>query len=190
MLSSNDISSNELSSNDISSNELKIQGNFFFKNEEYNKANDQYFKALNKTNSDKELSILYSNISATYCKLEEYNKALENATIATKKNSEWYKSWYRLSFVLYKLNKLDQAKTSINKTLELCENDIPNDIEFIKDLKKVIETDNEIAKLAAIKVLEENDSSQIDNWLRIQGMSSQNITWNEIGEQTSKSSGN
>lgn len=61
---------------------------------------------------------------------------------------------------------------------------------IIKDLKKVIETDNEIAKLAAIKVLEENDSSQIDNWLRIQGMSSQNITWNEIGEQTSKSSGN
>lgn len=134
----NELSTNDLSTNDLSANELKIQGNIFFKNKEYNKANEQYIKALNKTNSDKELSILYSNISATYCKLEKYNKALENATIATKKNSEWYKSWYRLSFVLYKLNKLDQAKTSINKTLELCENNVPSDIEFIQDLKKDI----------------------------------------------------
>jgi len=137
-LSSNDLPANDLPANDLPANELKIQGNIFFKNKEYNKANEQYIKALNKTNSDKELSILYSNISATYCKLEKYNKALENATIATKKNSEWYKSWYRLSFVLYKLNKLDQAKTSINKTLELCENNVPSDIEFIQDLKKDI----------------------------------------------------
>ncbi|MFT5885562.1 MAG: hypothetical protein ACI9IP_002022 [Arcticibacterium sp.] len=61
---------------------------------------------------------------------------------------------------------------------------------IIKDLHKVIETDSEIAKLAAIKVLEENNNPETDNWLRTQGVSSQNVTWDEIGERTSKSSGN
>ena len=121
--------------------DLKNMGNDLFKLNKFNEAIEKYTEALELTEDtedvDKNKSILHSNISATYCKLEDYGKALDHAAIATKLNNNWFKAWYRLSFVLHKLEKFEQAKKSIDKTIELCkENGIVEN--YIKDLEKDI----------------------------------------------------
>lgn len=121
----------------FSISDLKNEGNMLFKNKNYDEAILKYMKAVVIANDDKEKSILHSNISATYCKLEKYGQALEHAALSTKLNSEWYKAWYRLSFVLFKLEKIEQAKKAIDKTIELCDKDT-NSYDFITDLKKDI----------------------------------------------------
>lgn len=124
----------------LNATDLKNEGNQLFKEKKFKEAVEKYMESLAYSNEDTEKSILHSNISATYCKLEDYGKALEHAAISTKKNSEWYKAWYRLSFVLFKLEKVEQAKKAIDRTLELCkeEPESNNSFEFIYDLKKDI----------------------------------------------------
>ena len=123
----------------LNATDLKNEGNNLFKEKKYKEAIEKYMEALAYTFEEIDKSVIHSNISATYCKLEDYGKALDHAAISTKKNSDWYKAWYRLSFVLYKLEKIDQAKKSIDKTIELCkEDDSITSFEFIKDLKKDI----------------------------------------------------
>ena len=118
---------------------LKNEGNAFFKNKEYDKAVEKYKMAVEIVGDtdDKKLSILHSNISATYCKIEDFDLALEHAVMSTRKNPEWYKAWYRLSFVLYNLDKIEQAKKAIEKTLECCKNDNVDE-KYIIDLKNEI----------------------------------------------------
>tara|TARA_B100000161_G_C33481687_1_gene382861 strand:+ start:319 stop:969 length:651 start_codon:yes stop_codon:yes gene_type:complete len=121
---------------------IKNEGNQLFKNKDYQGALEKYKEAINlvddnDTEKDKKKSILHSNISATYCKEEKYEDALEHAVMSTRLNSDWYKSWYRLSYVLYKLDKVDQAKKSIEKTLECCKK-INLTEKYILDLKELI----------------------------------------------------
>lgn len=98
----------------------KNEGNEFFRNKEFNNALERYKEAIELTEDNDDLSKLHSNISATLCKLENYDLALEHAIISTKLNLDWYKAWYRLSFVLFKLKKIDPAKKTINRTIECC----------------------------------------------------------------------
>ena len=119
-------------------NDLKMEGNKLFQSKKYRDAIEKYMEALVYCEKETDKSIIHSNVSATYCKLEEYGKALDHAAISTKKNPDWYKAWYRLSFVLYKLEKVDQAKKAIDKTLELLGEDDSNKYEFIRELKKDI----------------------------------------------------
>lgn len=51
------------------------------------------------------------------------------------------------------------------------------------DLKKVIETDTDIAKTAAIKVISESNFTPAQNWLQDQGFSPSDTTWEEIGHE-------
>ena len=120
--------------------ELKNEGNTFFKEKEYDKANEKYLEALKlaeESDVDKDIAILNSNISATYCKLDNFEAALEHAVVSTKKNPDWHKSWYRLAFVLHNLDKKEQALTAIEKSLECCEKE---DIKqsYVTDLKNKI----------------------------------------------------
>jgi len=120
--------------------ELKNEGNTFFKEKEYDKANEKYLEALKlaeESDMDKDIAILNSNISATYCKLDNFEAALEHAVVSTKKNPDWHKSWYRLAFVLHNLDKKEQALTAIEKSLECCEKE---DIKqsYVTELKNKI----------------------------------------------------
>lgn len=120
--------------------ELKNEGNIFFKEKEYDKANEKYLEALKlaeESDVDKDIAILNSNISATYCKLDNFEAALEHAVVSTKKNPDWHKSWYRLAFVLHNLDKKEQALTAIEKSLECCEKE---DIKqsYVTELKNKI----------------------------------------------------
>ena len=78
-------------------------------------------KDLEKINVEK--AILNSNICAAYSNLLKYSSALEYGVECTKLRPNWYKSWYRLSVVLNKLKKYDQAKTTIDKSLECVSNE-------------------------------------------------------------------
>ena len=148
----------------LNTTELKNEGNQLFKDKNYKEAIEKYMEALAYSNSDEENSVLHSNISATYCKLEEFGKALDHAAVATKKNPDWYKAWYRLSFVLYKLEKIDQAKKAIDKTLELCKDvlDTNNSFEFIKDLKKDIYSLDKKMKSDGNETEDEDDDEKVE----------------------------
>ena len=117
----------------------KKQGNDLFKSGNFEEALTEYNEALllveDNDIKNKNLSILNSNISATYCKLDKYDKALEHAVSATKFRSDWHKAWYRLSFVLHKLDKNEQAKTAMDKTLECCQKENIQE-SYIEELKK------------------------------------------------------
>jgi tetratricopeptide (TPR) repeat protein len=138
---------------------IKNEGNELFKLKNYQGAIEKYKEALeliddNDTEKDKKKSILNSNISATYCKEENFELALEHAVMSTRLNSEWHKAWYRLSFVLYKLGKINEAKKSIEKTIECCKEENINE-KYIIDLKTLInqtEEDN-----SDYNILDEND---------------------------------
>jgi len=119
--------------------ELKLAGNDLFQKKEYEKALSKYREAIENVdeNDEKNLSILHSNISATLSKLERYNEALEHAVASTRNRPEWFKAWYRLSMVLYKLEKYEQAERSIEKSLECCKKDNVEQ-KFVTDLKKDI----------------------------------------------------
>jgi len=118
---------------------LKFEGNYLFKSQKYDEALEKYNQAVELVEHDdiKNMSVLHSNISATYCKLENYGAALEHAVISTKTQPDWYKSWYRLSLVLYKLEKYDQSKKSIEKCIECCNKDNIEQ-QFVSDLNKDI----------------------------------------------------
>ena len=83
-----------------------------------------------------EKAILNSNICAGYCGLENYGTALEYGVECTKLRPKWYKSWYRLTTVLDKLNKLDQAKTTIEKAIE-CFKENPEGSNYLDILEKL-----------------------------------------------------
>ena len=133
--------------------ELKDQGNTFFKNKDFDKALEKYKECLDliDENDDTNLSIINSNLSATFCKLENYSMALEHAVMSTRKSPNWYKAWYRLSFVLLKLDKIEQAKTSIDKTIECC-NETEKNEKYILDLK------NEIYQNSDYNIIDESKS--------------------------------
>ena len=139
--------------------DIKNEGNELFKLKNYQGALEKYKGALeliddNDTEKDKKKSILHSNISAAYCKVENFELALEHAVMSTRLNSEWHKAWYRLSFVLYKLGKINEAKKSIEKTIECCKEENINE-KYILDLRSLInqtEEDN-----SDYNVFDEND---------------------------------
>ena len=119
--------------------DLKLEGNTLFKSNNYEEALEKYKAAIELVDNEdkKNLSVLHSNMSATYCKLEQYNEALEYAVQATKLEPEWHKAWYRLSYCLHKLDKNEQAEKSIGKTIELCEKSGVTE-KYIIDLKNKI----------------------------------------------------
>ena len=121
---------------------FKNEGNDFFLKQDYDMAIESYLKALDLSEEDKDKSILHSNLSSTYCKIDKFDIALDHAKKCIKLNINWYKGWYRLSYVLFKLNKIDEAKKSINKTLEICNKENIDD-KYILELKENIFNNND-----------------------------------------------
>ena len=143
---------------------IKNKGNELFKNKDYQGALEKYKEALELVDdNDKKKSILHSNISATYCKEETYELALEHAVMSTRLNADWYKAWYRLSYVLFKLDKIDQAQKSIEKTIECCKVENINE-KYIFDLKDLIFQSKEINKNDDYKVIDENMKKSTQNF--------------------------
>lgn len=103
-----------------------------------NEPTSSYNEDLEKLNNDK--SILNSNIAATLCNLEKYGEALEYGIECTKLRPKWFKSWYRLTVVLNKLKKYEQALTTIDKAIECSKEDSKEIPLTLSDLKDEIES--------------------------------------------------
>tara|TARA_B100001093_G_scaffold519434_1_gene608455 strand:+ start:878 stop:1474 length:597 start_codon:yes stop_codon:yes gene_type:complete len=116
---------------------LKLEGNDYYSNNDFNLAIEKYKEALHLSTSNIDSSILHSNISSSYCNIEEYDLALEHAKEAIKLNISWFKGWFRLSSVLFKQGKIDEAKKAMTKTLEICDRENISK-KYILDLKENI----------------------------------------------------
>ena len=92
----------------MSSDQLKAQGNAAFSSKDYNKAVELFTQAINV---DGDNHVLYSNRSASYAGLKEWQKALDDANTTITKNSQWAKGYARKGAALHGLhNYMDSVE--------------------------------------------------------------------------------
>lgn len=88
---------------------LKNEGNKLFKEGKYEEALNKYTEALKY---DSVNSVIYSNRSGTYTKLEKYDCALSDALECIKLNPQWAKGFFRKTMALKGLRRHDEAMQS------------------------------------------------------------------------------
>lgn len=87
----------------------KTEGNKHFAQGEYKKAITCYTEALNLVQSH----IYYSNRSACYYALREYQQALTDADACVQMEPTWAKGYYRKAVALMALNQFEEIETAI-----------------------------------------------------------------------------
>jgi len=114
----------------INADEYKMEGNEYFKHNEFSKAIDSYSQAILL---DPKNSILLSNRSFTYHKLKKFELALEDAEKAILLNGENDKLKFRKAAALCGLCKYYQAKEIIESIIKT------NDSKDVRELLHEIE---------------------------------------------------
>lgn len=119
--------------NDIQkANREKTLGNECFTAKNYHEAVKHFTNAIDLNPDD---HVFYSNRSACYANLEEYDKALVDAQICVDLKPDWTKGYLRRGLAEYHLNKLDQAEKTYKEGLKL----EPNNQQLVEGLQKVQE---------------------------------------------------
>jgi hypothetical protein len=95
--------------------EQKLLGDRRFKIGNYNSAATHYSEAIELHPSH----VLYSNRSACYCGLYQYELALRDASKCIDLDEKWPKGYHRKGAALQGLNKLDEAIATYEKGLEV-----------------------------------------------------------------------
>ncbi|CEP20227.1 STI1 [Cyberlindnera jadinii] len=101
----------------MSADEYKAQGNTAFAAKDFQKAIDLFTKAIDASTAPNH--VLYSNRSASYASLKQFDKALEDAQKTVEINPTWAKGYSRVAAAEFGLGQLDDAEKSYKKTLEL-----------------------------------------------------------------------
>ncbi|KAJ3289375.1 hypothetical protein HK104_007507 [Borealophlyctis nickersoniae] len=94
---------------------LKAQGNKAFSSGDFNNAIDYFSQAIGLDPSN---HVLYSNRSAAYASLKDYQKALEDAEKTVQLKSDWAKGYSRKGAALYGLGNYEDAAAAYKKGLE------------------------------------------------------------------------
>lgn len=96
--------------------ELKAKGNKEFSAGNYNQAIEYFTQAIaiDSTNH-----VFFSNRSACYANLKNFQKALEDAEQTIKIKPDWAKGYSRKGAALFGLNKLEEAADAYNEGLKL-----------------------------------------------------------------------
>jgi len=110
----------------------KARGNEYFSQKKYHEAAQCFTKAID---INTENHVYYSNRSACYANLEEYDKALVDAQICVDINPDWAKGYLRRGLAEFYLGKYEQAEVSYKKGLEI----EPNNAQILEGLQKVKE---------------------------------------------------
>lgn len=97
------------------------EGNIFFKNNEYEKAIEQY--TLGIENKEEDLHLLLCNRSHCYYNLERYEESLKDCVELCKIKNTWHKAWFRLYLVLDKLGKHEESNKAKKRYSELILNE-------------------------------------------------------------------
>jgi tetratricopeptide (TPR) repeat protein len=95
---------------------LKELGNRAFTEERYEDAIRHFSAAIA---DDEHNAVLYSNRSAVYTVLNDYDLALTDAETAVQLNPTWAKPWIRKGAALEGLMQLQQAQAAYQKAAEL-----------------------------------------------------------------------
>ncbi|GMG22326.1 unnamed protein product [Ambrosiozyma monospora] len=103
----------------MSADELKAQGNKAFSAKQFDKAIELFTKAIEVSPTPNH--VLYSNRSACYTSIHQYNEALKDAQECVKINPTWAKGYNRVGAAQFGLNDLEGAKLSYEKALDLDE---------------------------------------------------------------------
>ena len=75
--------------------------------EKYEAALEEYTKAIELSPQD---GVLYSNRSACYAALEQWNECLADATTCLKLKPDWFKSYYRRALALHMMRRNVEAR--------------------------------------------------------------------------------
>lgn len=113
-------------------NRYKALGNECFAAKNYHEAIKHFTKAIDLNSED---HVFYSNRSACYACLEEYDKALVDAQICVDINPDWAKGYLRRGLAEFYLKKHDQSEKTYKKGLEL----EPNNQQLQEGLQRVLE---------------------------------------------------
>mmetsp|Transcript_106428 Transcript_106428/g.204770 ORF Transcript_106428/g.204770 Transcript_106428/m.204770 type:complete len:383 (-) Transcript_106428:198-1346(-) len=100
--------------------EAKSKGNEAFQSKKFEEAILHFTDAIGHDPSD---HVFYSNRSASYAQLEEYEKALEDAAQCVKLKPDWPKGYARKGLAEFFNCKLDDAMATYKAGLELAPND-------------------------------------------------------------------
>lgn len=96
--------------------ELKAKGNKAFSEKKYEEAIDYFTQAINIDASN---HVFFSNRSACYASLNNYQKALEDAEQTINLKKDWPKGYSRKGAALFGLGRLDEAVDAYNEGLKL-----------------------------------------------------------------------
>lgn len=99
----------------LTSEELKLKGNDYFKNGEYEEAILAYTEAIVK---DGDNHLLYSNRAAAYNKLGMKDNGIDDCKKAIELNKNYIKAWIRLGD-LYFEDDMDKAEEAYKSGLEI-----------------------------------------------------------------------
>ncbi|KAG0240660.1 Hsp90 cochaperone [Actinomortierella wolfii] len=100
----------------MSAEEFKQQGNKLFLAKDYSAAIDAFSKAIELDPSN---HVLYSNRSACYASLKEYQKALEDGEKTVSLNPSWAKGYGRKAAALFGLGRLPDAEKTYEEGLKI-----------------------------------------------------------------------
>lgn len=101
----------------MSSDEFKQKGNKAFAQKNFELAIECFTKAIETAPAPNHA--LYSNRSAAYASMKQFDKALEDAHKTVEINPTWAKGYSRVAAAEFGLGKLEDAEKSYSKTLEL-----------------------------------------------------------------------
>ncbi|KAJ3384909.1 hypothetical protein HDU92_003338 [Lobulomyces angularis] len=96
--------------------DYKSLGNKNFSAGEFEAAIENFTKAIEL---DQKNHVLYSNRSAAYASLKDYQKAFEDAEKTTTLKPDWAKGYSRKGSALHGLNKLEEAEKAYSEGLKL-----------------------------------------------------------------------
>lgn len=120
----------------MSVSEFKAQGNASFANKDYDSAIKHYTDAIAAAESQGEkegVHVLYSNRSASYAGLKNWNAALEDAEATIRLNPSFAKGYGRKGSALHGARRYDEAIAAYNAGLEA----VPGDAALQKGLADV-----------------------------------------------------
>jgi stress-induced-phosphoprotein 1 len=108
----------------------KNRGNEAFSNKDNEEAIKCFTRAIE---IDSKNNVFFSNRSAAYAAIGQYDKALEDAQSCVALEPSWAKGYSRLGLALFNLNRLDEAKDAYEKGLGVD----PNNASLLEGLEDV-----------------------------------------------------
>lgn len=92
----------------------KAEGNTYFKNKQYSQAIEKYSEAIEHDNTD---VTFFSNRSACYAALNEWEKAAEDGKSCIITNRTFVKGYFRAALALQKLENYEAAQDVVKRGL-------------------------------------------------------------------------